>query len=134
MITYLLDSNTIADFLARQDNTLAQIRDTLAAGNTLGLCRPVYYEVLRGLLWRDALGKRRQFDSSIGLFFTFIELADADWDRAATFYASARRSGRQIADTDLLLAAIAFRLDATIVSSDNDFDALPVKRVSWRIS
>lgn len=30
------------------------------------------------------------------------------------------------------LAAVAMRLDATIVGADNDFDALAVKRAHWR--
>jgi predicted nucleic acid-binding protein len=40
--------------------------------------------------------------------------------------------GRQFSDMDLLIAAIAKRLDAILVSSDSDFDALPVTREDWR--
>jgi predicted nucleic acid-binding protein len=134
MTTFLIDSNTIADFLSRQTETIHRISLAVAQGDTLGLCRPVHYEVLRGLLWRDALAKRHQFDRSIGLFFAWVELADEDWLQAARFYATTRRAGKQLADTDLLLAAIAHRLDATIISSDKDFDVLPVKRVTWRSS
>ena len=134
MTTFLIDSNTIADFLSRQEETLRQIQGAMAQGDTLGLCRPVHYEVLRGLLWRDAPGKRSQFDRSIGLFFSWVELADEDWLQAARFYATTRSAGKQLADTDLLLTAIAHRLGATIVSSDKDFDVLPIKRISWRNS
>jgi len=33
---------------------------------------------------------------------------------------------------DLLIAALALRLDAIIVTNDEDFLALPVKRENWR--
>jgi predicted nucleic acid-binding protein len=33
---------------------------------------------------------------------------------------------------DLLTAAMAMRLNAIIVSADDDFDALAVKRENWR--
>ncbi len=134
MTIFLIDSNTIADFLSRQSTTLHHMQMSIAQGDMLGLCRPVHYEVLRGLLWRDAPAKRRQFDRSIGLFFSWIELTEEDWIQAARFYATTRKSGKQLADTDLLLAAIAQRLGATIVSSDKDFDVLPIHRITWRSS
>ena len=93
MTTFLIDSNTIADFLSRQQETLRQLQTAMAQGDMLGLCRPVHYEVLRGLLWRDAPAKRRQFDRSIGLFFAWVELTDEDWVQAARFYATTRSAG-----------------------------------------
>ena len=114
MTLFLIDSNTIADFVSRQENTLHQIKIAKTQGDTLGLCRPVHYEVLRGFLWRN-----------------WVELAETDWVQAAQFYATARTAGKQLADTDLFLAAVAHRLNITIVSNDEDFNALPVKRISW---
>ena|SRR5579859_5409308 len=130
---FLIDSNTIADFLSRQTRTLHQIQMHILNKDVLGLCCPVHYEVLRGLLWRNAPVKMDLFNRSIGLFFSWIELVNEDWEQAARFYAQTRVAGRQFADTDLLLSAIAHRLDGIIVSSDQDFDVLPVKRIDWRI-
>ncbi len=59
-------------------------------------------------------------------------MEDADWERAAQFWADSKSKGRQLSDIDILIAAIAHRIDAIIVSSDADFDALPVKRENWR--
>lgn len=64
--------------------------------------------------------------------FQFLKLENEDWLQAAQFWADAIRAGRQLSDMDFLLAAIAHRMDGVIVSSDNDFDALPVKREDWR--
>ncbi len=131
MTLFLIDSNTIADFVSRQENTLRQVKQAKTQGDTLGLCRPIHYEVLRGFLWRTAFAKRARFESSIGFIFDWIELADEDWVQAAQFYATTRSAGKHLADTDLLLAALAYRLSVPIVSNDRDFDALPVLRVSW---
>ena len=53
-----------------------------------------------------------------------MDFADrADWHQASQYWADARHAGRQLSDVDLLLAAVAARLDAVIVSSDEDFNA-----------
>jgi predicted nucleic acid-binding protein len=62
----------------------------------------------------------------------WIALTNNDWSQAARLWADTVKRGRQLSDVDLLIAAIATRLDAIIVSSDTDFDALPVKRENWR--
>ena len=65
---------------------------------------------------------------------TYVQVEEADWLQAAQFWADVDNKGRQLSDIDLLLAALAHRLDAVIVSSDADFDALPIKRENWRTS
>ena len=62
----------------------------------------------------------------------WLPLTDADWRQAAQFWADTRSTGKQLSDVDLLVAALAKRLDAIIISNDDDFDALPVKRENWR--
>jgi predicted nucleic acid-binding protein len=63
----------------------------------------------------------------------YIPLDDEDWLQAARLWADTRRQGRQLSDVDVLVAAVAFRRSAIIVSSDTDFDSLPVRREDWRI-
>ncbi|SRR5258706_15362464 len=129
---FLLDTNSIADILTSQVGVTREMQLHIAQGDTLGLCRPVYYEVFRGLLWRNATNKLAFFNHHIGLFFTWLDLIDVDWGQAAQFWASARSRGKQLVDIDVLLAALAYRLNATIVSSDQDFAALPIRRINWR--
>jgi predicted nucleic acid-binding protein len=47
-------------------------------------------------------------------------------------WATAVSAGKQLSDIDLLLVAQAKRLDAVIVSADDDFDAFNVRRENWR--
>ncbi len=62
-----------------------------------------------------------------------MSLTDDDWRQAAQFWANAVNAGRQLADTDLLIAAIAKRVDGVVVTDDGDFDALPIRRENWRV-
>ena len=131
---YLFDTNAMSDLLrpppdARQWATARRIQ-----GHTLGICRPVYYELLRGLFWRQSTGKQAALSHRILPLFVWLALTDNDWDQAAYFWSNARGKGYQLSDPDLLLAALAFRLSAIIVSADTDFDILPVKREDWRVT
>lgn len=96
------------------------------------MCQPVYYELQRGLIAKNQMRKLPFLQSHIMPLLEYTELSDTDWMQAAQFWADANRTGKRLADIDLLLAALAYRLDAIIVSADNDFDALPVKRENWR--
>jgi predicted nucleic acid-binding protein len=129
---YLLDSNVVSDLIVRLPAVREHVAAHLATGDTLALCHPIYYELLRGLFWRNATGKLAALNNQILPLLTWIALEDADWEQAAHFWADATRRGRQLADPDLLLTALAYRTGAILVSNDEDFDVLPVVREDWR--
>jgi predicted nucleic acid-binding protein len=129
---YLLDTNAIAD-LMRDNETVRGHRDAvLRDGEIIGICQPVYFETLRGLLWVGATRQQQALDEIIVPELEWIPLVDADWRQAAAFWAEARKGGKQLSDVDLLIAAMTLRLDGILVSDDDDFDALPMKRENWR--
>ncbi len=131
-VSYLLDTNIISDLLRQHPQVTARVQAGLRRGETLGICQPVRYEVLRGLLWVGATAKLTVLQDNVLPLFELVTLTDEDWELAARLWASSVGAGRQLADMDLLLAAAAQRLDAIIASSDTDFDALPVRREDWR--
>jgi tRNA(fMet)-specific endonuclease VapC len=130
---YLLDTNAVSDLMERRPEVRRRAVERINVGDQLAICRPVYYEILRGLLWRNAARQLRNLQLSILPLFVWIELDDADWEQAAWLWAEARRTGKQIGDPDLLLAALTIRLSAVIVSADQDFDTLPLRREDWRV-
>jgi predicted nucleic acid-binding protein len=83
-------------------------------------------------LWKNASAKLQVLDT-LRQLLTWAELTDADWAQAARWWVETQSQGKQLADMDLLIAALTQRLDAVLVSADNDFDALAVPRVNWRI-
>jgi predicted nucleic acid-binding protein len=131
-VIYLLDTNTISDLPEGHPIVGTALRRYIQEGHTIGLCPPVRYEIERGLLWRNLVKKLNVFRSVIRPQLTHIEMVDTDSTQATQFWISSRSRGRQLSDMDVIIAAIAHRLDAVIVSSDTDFDALPVKRDNWR--
>lgn len=129
---YILDTNAISDYIKQFAPTTTRINQAIRDGDTLYLCKPVEYEVVRGLLKSRAERQREMFENDFIPLLTPLPLTDADWRQAAQFWAQARSAGKQLSDVDLLLAALAFRLNAVIVTNDDDFDALPVRRENWR--
>jgi tRNA(fMet)-specific endonuclease VapC len=131
-VIYLLDTNAITDLIEGHPQVIASMTTRIQEGHRMALCLPVRYEVERGLVWKN-LQKKLQVFRSIYPRLDLIELTSEDWLRAVEFWANSRRTGKQLADIDILIAAIAHRLNSIIVSSDSDFDALPVQRENWRL-
>jgi predicted nucleic acid-binding protein len=130
---YLLDANVISDLITLHPRVRQRARHARLKGDSLGLCHPIYYELLRGLYWRGASAKLATLNQQVVPLLTWIPLVDSDWEQAARFWADARRQGRQLSDPDLVLSALAYRLGATLISADNDYDILPITREDWRV-
>jgi predicted nucleic acid-binding protein len=131
-LIYLMDTNTITDLIEGYQQVTLTLSQKIIEEHTIGLCPPVYYEVMRGLQWKNLLRKQAVFQNSILPQLDWIPFVEDEWDQAIQFWVSAKSKGRQLSDMDVLLAAIAQRLNTVIVSSDTDFDALPVQRENWR--
>lgn len=131
-VTYILDTTVVADRIRRHPQVLSRLSHASDDGHVLGLCDPVRYEVLRGLLKANATRKLQLFRETITPLMDHIALIDADWQLAAELWADMRNQGKQLSDVDLLIAALAQRLDGVVVTSDDDFDALPIRRENWR--
>jgi predicted nucleic acid-binding protein len=129
---YVLDTNAISDAFKRFASVRQRFESAIAAQTPLILCQAAHYEVVRGLLWIDA---PRQLESYMRFFvpvFRWEPVVDSDWSDAAALWAEMTRRGRKFSDIDLLLAVMVKRLNATLVSSDADFDALDIPRENWR--
>lgn len=132
-LIYILDTNVITDRMKVIEPVASRFTKAVAAGHEVYLCQPVYYEVLRGLLKVNATSQLQFFQTVIVPFLKPLALIDSDWQQAAQFWADARNIGKQLSDGDLLIAALAYRLNAILVSNDADFDALPIQRENWRV-
>ncbi|MBI5958455.1 MAG: PIN domain-containing protein [Chloroflexi bacterium] len=132
-LVYILDTNAVSDYINQFDPTTRRIKQAIREGHLLYLCQPVYYEVLRGLIKTNAAQKRRVFEEEFVSLLIDLPLTNDDWRQAAQFWVDAVSTGKQLADTDLLIAAIVKRVNGIVVSADADFDALPIKRENWRV-
>jgi predicted nucleic acid-binding protein len=131
-LTYILDTNVIADSINGYAPVFQRLNTTVQANHTVCLCPPVYYEVLRGLCKVNATRKQTLFEKTIVPLLTWAPLLGEDWRQAARFWADAAKAGKQLADSDLLIAALAHRIGARIATADADFEVLSVHCENWR--
>ena len=133
-VIYIMDTTVIADRIRRHSQALHHLTRASDDRHVLGLCDPVRYEVLRGLFKVNAIQKLHLFQETIAPLMDHLSLTDADWQLAAQLWADMRNQGKQFSDIDLLVAALAHRVNGVVVTSDDDFNALPVLRENWRVA
>lgn len=128
---YIFDTNAISAMIEEDAAIVMKLRAIQL--DTLVLCQPVDYEIRRGFLKNNAVSRLNSYETRIKPLFSWSRLIDTDWQQAAQFWAYTKAKGRQLSDIDLLIAAVAVRLNAILVTNDNDFEALPaVIRENWR--
>lgn len=128
---YLLDTNVISDRMKKWPSVVVRFDFAVREGHTLALCPAVYYELVRGLIKNESTRQIAELNTFIRAIKNYPILQE-DWLQAAQFWAFAKKRGREISDMDLLLAAMTHRLNATLVTSDADFDVLPITHENWR--
>lgn len=134
MTVFVLDTNVISDMVSPNPNVTVVNQIAAHRQHTICLCEAVDYEVRRGYLKTGATAKLRVYEERIKLQFQWVAIVEVDWRQAAQFWADAVNKGKQLSDVDLLVAAVATRLGGQVISADDDFDALPVTRTTWRAS
>jgi len=132
MMVFVLDTNVISDMVAPKPNPDVLRQLAAQRQQAICLCEAVDYEVRRGYLKSKATTRLRVYEERIKPQFQWVPIIEADWQQSAQFWADTVSRGLQLSDVDLLVAAVAVRLSGIIVSADDDFDALPVTRQSWR--
>ena len=133
VLAYLLDTNVVSDYLRGRPEIVDRVSRVIDAGEIVGLCPPVHYEVTRGLLRVDARRQLEKYYLEFVPMMSLLPVLHDDWNEAAQLWRYVQQRGRQLSDVDLLIAAMAIRLDAVLVTADGDFSALPVKRENWRV-
>jgi tRNA(fMet)-specific endonuclease VapC len=125
MTRYLLDTNHIGEAIGRVSVVRDRIQRLHRQGGAFGTCGPVLCELLVGLVLRkDAAKTRNRLDRLLQVVRIWpIDLAIAE--RYAEVYHELRKAGRALSQVDILLAAIARHLNAVLLTTDQDFQALP---------
>lgn len=119
----LVDTSAWIDFFRGKQRA---VTDTVQLALQLGLarlCGPVKVELLQ-----SARGKQEK--QQPGLMFEAVENLDtreADWKTAGTSLQALRESGVTLPLTDALIAAIAIKHKANVLTLDHHFSHLKVK-------
>ena len=128
--SYILDTNMVTAILKKDRHVTGCFRKALAGNARIFISPVVYYEIRRGLLWRDAAAQLTAFDELAGRL-EWLSVDRAHWEAAAVLWAECMKRGIPANDADLLLAVQARHERAVIVTNDRDFDRLDVDRENW---
>ena len=126
MKKYLLDSAPAQAFMHRLSPVKERAAQATRAGAKVGICIPVFAELLGGLELSTSREKNRKI-----LLKVVRRLYLWPFDRSAAeeygrLYAALRRVGRPMPTMDIQIAAIALTLgNCTLVTKDSDFTAIP---------
>ncbi len=132
MKRYLLDTNHIGEAIGRVSVVRDRLQQLHRQGVVFGTCGPVLCELLVGVVKRkDAAAVRRRLEGLLQVVRVWpIDLAIAD--RYAEVYHQLQRAGRALSQVDIMLAALARHLGATLLTTDQDFRALPdIQTENW---
>ena len=121
----LLDSDTLSLSLRDNDSINANVARYLADFGPVRFSVVTYFEILRGLRFRDARTRMARFEavsSQSHVLPVSIEIAD----RAAWIHADLRRRGVGLPDADTLIAATAIVHDLVLITNnESDFHRIP---------
>lgn len=129
---YLLDTNHLGRFVDPRHPVRTHLRMALEAGNAFYIILPVITETVAGFSILPRAAQNWTEWQVLRPAFTLMLLDEDDAINAAQLQVTLRRSGRQLATIDALIATIALRYDLTLLTTDGDFAPVPSLRLeNW---
>lgn len=121
----LLDSDTLSFYFKGNAAVIQKIDSYLIAYGFIHVSVITYYEILNGLLFKDARAQLQRFQQFIQLNQVLpVNLAVAEV--AAKIYADLRKNNQMIGHNDVLIGATALENDLTLVTNNtNHFSRIP---------
>jgi predicted nucleic acid-binding protein len=127
----LLDTNTLNYILKNVPPAPAKLEEAAYEGKSFLLASVAHYELTRYLHLKGAGRLLRLYEQLTGEWQR-CEPSFEDWDEAARFWAERHRSGLGISDPDLLLAVLARKWNATLVTTNTrHFTGLGIDLEDW---
>jgi predicted nucleic acid-binding protein len=103
--------------LTRKDQSLVQELNELIGEVRVAMIGPIRQELLSGITVKSQFDALKEKLSA----FEDIPLTREDYERAAEFYNTCRKSGIQGSQIDFLICAVAAGREIPIFTTDNDF-------------
>ena len=102
----LIDTDILSAFFRGNPVVKTNVEKYLHEYATINFSIITYYEILNGLLYKDAHGQLQKFNEFC-LLNTIVPLTINATNKAAEIYANLRKTGKPIGHTDCLIAGIA---------------------------
>lgn len=114
---FLPDTNTLNYLLKKRQPVVSRFREATERGAEFLLSSVTHYELTRYLDLKGAHKLMRSYER-ITVSWRRCNLEFEDWNDAAGLWARRHRLGRAISDLDLLLATLARRENAVLITSN----------------
>jgi len=132
MTQYLLDTNHLGAALNHNPAIGQKLHDLRLRGDRIGTCVPALCELQAGLM-RTARRQRNQ--RRLQSLLKQVRVWPLDLKTALLYgelFHELRQKGRVLSQIDVILAALARQMNAILVSTDRDFEAVSNLRTeSW---
>jgi tRNA(fMet)-specific endonuclease VapC len=122
---YLLDTNHVGNAVTPGSVVRRRIAELRTAGVKLGTCVPVLCEIEAGI---QQVNQPDTYHLNLDRLLRLVRIWPIDPLTARNYgviHQDLKRRGRVLSQVDMMLAALARQLKLTLVTSDQDFAALP---------
>lgn len=128
---FLPDTNTVSYLLKRRPPVVRRFGEAFEMKAEFLLSSVTHYELTRYLDLKGSSKLLRAYEETTA-FWRRCNLDFAGWDDAASLWAERHRLGRSVSDLDLLLAVVARREEAVLVTSNTrHFRGLGIELEDW---
>ena len=120
----ILDSDTLSYFFRRDIQVVSKVDKYLIEFGFVYISIIIYYEILNGLLYKDANWQIHRFQEFVGCN-SILPITRLSADASAQIYSGLRKSGKTISHNDVLIAGIAIVNDLILISNNtNHFERI----------
>ena len=119
MKSALIDTDILSEFLRGTPKVIENAEKYLQVYDTINFSIITYYEILNGLLYKDARKQLKNFTAFANLN-KVLPLTINATKEAAAIHADLRKKGKPIGHTDCLIAGIALTNNLQLVTNNTD--------------
>jgi len=113
----MLDTDILSEFLRGNTKVMANVASYIKEHGQISISVITYYEILNGLLYKDAKKQLSKFEEFVALN-KVIPLTVKMAKQAASIQARLRKKGAEIGHTDTLIAGIAMVSNLQLITNN----------------
>ena len=132
-MTYTLDTNIVSYFIQNDVGIITKIREIIIANNSIVISPVTYYEIRRGFKYK-AVPKKEHAFARMCTLYPIGEMSLPIWEQASEIYATCRKAGVTIEDSDILIGAFSIVNGYTLVTNNAcHFNSMSgLKYIVWK--
>jgi len=113
----LLDTDICSYYLKGNDDVIEKVVDYLTKYPTLNISSITYYEILKGLEYKQASSQKERFENLVEEV-NIINVNQSSLKISAKIYGYLRRNGQMIGVSDTLIAGLAIEKNLQLITNN----------------